>query len=496
MFAMCANLVACNEKEPEASKPKNDDSDSPSNKNDQTDRDDADDKDDKNDKEDDEENNEENNDENTDDDYTPPAVNPGSGTISKPTGSTQIPTPGTSDPSEEGAPAVNEFDVASYDLKKYLYPIWKTDISYAENTFVCEYTQNSNLEFQLLYPITEIISVRSADLKTLYKEGVDYQVVNGNLKVLKTGSIPTLKYSEYYRDAASYEAGFLDVKNNNKAFFYDEVGGPGDPGMSRYGISVTYRHTAASTITTPVSKAAKFSNLINKINAGQDIQIVSLGDSITDGWSSSSQVNMLPGCPSYHNMVTDYIRSAYGVNVKNENLAYSGKTSAWALSTCSDRGYVPIDKVCTYNPDLVILAFGMNDGGSVGTSQFLSNINSMLNTINNNCPNACVIVVGTQLPNPQACWRSGSKILNYHDDYSGTLLAAESGWSNAAYADVTKTHMEMIHTTGDNPNIVKLNGRKTYEDTAGSNSNHPNDYFHRVYAQVVIQTIFGGFKLS
>ena len=71
------------------------------------------------------------------------------------------------------------------------------------------------------------------------------------------------------------------------------------------------------------------------------------------------------------------------------------------------------------------------------------------------------------------------------------LKNAESGWTNAAFANVTRTHMEMIKNAR-----YGLNGRKTYEDTAGSNSNHPNDYFHRVYAQVIIQTIFGEFKLS
>jgi hypothetical protein len=33
--------------------------------------------------------------------------------------------------------------------------------------------------------------------------------------------------------------------------------------------------------------------------------------------------------------------------------------------------------------------------------------------------------------------------------------------------------------------------RKVYQDVAGSNSNHPNDYMHRVYAQTLIRTIFG-----
>ena len=456
----------------------------------------------------DENNNDENNDdENNDDENNTPAGN-GSGSITKPSGGSQIPTPGVGNLEEEGDPAINELDVANYDLAKYMYPIWKTDISYAENVFVCEYTANSNLEFQLLYPITEIVSVRSANLQTLYKEGVDYEITsNGNLKVLKGGKIPLLTHDKYYfpyTNETTNPNAFPERSNDGPngtgrsgyGFFYDEVGGTTDPGMSKYSIAVTYRHTAASTINTPASKTAKFTNVINKIKAGQDIKIVALGDSITDGWSSSSQVNMLPGCPNYHNMVTEYIKATYNVNVTNVNLAYSGKSTPWALNMCSDRGYIPIDKVCAENPDLVVLAFGMNDGCSYDSTTFLGNINTMLNKIKTNCPNACVVVVGTQLPNPEVTWKvtatnsNPGPILKYHIDYETALKNAESSWTNAAFANTTRTHMEMIKNTRYN-----LTGRKTYEDTAGSNSNHPNDYFHRVYAQVIIQTIFGEFAL-
>jgi len=307
-------------------------------------------------------------------------------------------------------------------------------------------------------------------------------------------------YPTYVNDKGqTVGQGHRDLHNPDKAFFYDEISSPTDPGMARYCISVTYRHTAASTITKPTSKSNKFGNLITKLNNKEDITIVSIGDSITERWSASGPANVLPGCPSYSNLVTNYIREAYDVNVTNKNIAYSGKTSSWALNYCNDRQYIPMDKICTFDPDLVILAFGMNDGGGTNPTNFLTNINTILNKVKTNCPNACVVVVGTALPNPELLWNGGtSPFLNYHDDYSATLLGAENSWTNAAYADVTKAHMEMIYTVGSVPNLgnVKLNGRKSYQDTAGSNSNHPNDYFIRVYSQVIIQTIFGEYKLN
>jgi hypothetical protein len=33
--------------------------------------------------------------------------------------------------------------------------------------------------------------------------------------------------------------------------------------------------------------------------------------------------------------------------------------------------------------------------------------------------------------------------------------------------------------------------RKSFRDYTGNNINHPNDFFARIYAQVIIETVFG-----
>jgi hypothetical protein len=115
------------------------------------------------------------------------------------------------------------------------------------------------------------------------------------------------------------------------------------------------------------------------------------------------------------------------------------------------------------------------------TDTYINNINQMVATINEKCPNACIVVVGTCLPNPQFAWNPGGEsALKYHIDYIDYLKNAEPNWKNAAHADVTTANIEMY-------------ARKVYQDLAGSNSNHPNDFMHRVYAQVIIQTIFGDY---
>ena len=109
------------------------------------------------------------------------------------------------------------------------------------------------------------------------------------------------------------------------------------------------------------------------------------------------------------------------------------------------------------------------------------NINTMVKTINESCPDACIVVVGTCLPNAEFAWSpGGASALKYHIDYIDYLKEAEPTWTNAAHADVTTVNLDLY-------------ARKVYQDLAGSNSNHPNDYMHRIYAQTIIQTIFGDF---
>ena len=70
-------------------------------------------------------------------------------------------------------------DVTEFNLEQFLYPVWQGNVSYAEAAFVRE-SENGGIEpITLLYPIDRIISVRSADLGTVYTEGTDYIVENG-----------------------------------------------------------------------------------------------------------------------------------------------------------------------------------------------------------------------------------------------------------------------------------------------------------------------------
>ena len=378
---------------------------------------------------------------------------------------------------------LSELDLNRFDINKFVYPIWKTDVSFAEASFVRESSSGEVLPLQLLYPITKIVSVRSSDLKTLYVEGVDYNITSdGKIEIIRTGSIPVLKYSDYYKPnysevADNLKTVFPAADPNDKGGYIRAEVGTNNPGMARWTIAVTYEHDAASVVSVPETKSQKFTNLINKLEAGEDIKVVSLGDSITDGWSSSSKVDIAPFSPSYNRMVCKYIETEYDIDVNHVNLAVSGSNAG----SGDNNGRGKVAAACAENPDLVFVAFGMNDGCGRNTSTYIGDINYIVGTIEQNCPNAAIVVVGTCLPNDEVGFSAGSSILKYHIDYIDVLKNAEKNtWKNAVFADVTTANIELFE-------------RKVYQDVAGSNSNHPNDYMHRIYAQVILQTMFGDY---
>ncbi len=388
----------------------------------------------------------------------------------------------------------DDSDLLLYDLNKYLSPVWAGNISYAESAFVKE-NENGEIDpIQLLYPIEEIISVRSADLKTLYKNGEDYYIDDGKIVIMPSGKIPVLAYEEYI-----FDEGGTSVAGGNpinvagqpgKKLVYGEISTP-NGGMSHWVLAVTYKHSADNILTIPEDKSERFANLINKLEAGEDVNIVSIGDSITEGWSSSKvKGNRAPFCPPYNEMVAQYIQSVYAESTVNfKNLGRSGTTASSGItSSGSPNGNNPelLQAVCAENPDLVMIAYGMNDGCGTAPETYANNINTIVKYIQENCPESCVVVVGTSLPNPEMSWSNGGgSILVHHDKYPAALAEKEKDWLEEEYnvgvADVTTMNVELYQ-------------RKIYQDLTGSNSNHPNDFMHRIYAQVIIQTIFGDYQ--
>ncbi len=399
-------------------------------------------------------------------------------------------------------------DVGGYDIEKYAAPVWQGNIVYGESAFVRENSKNDSsvAPITLLYPIDEIVAVRSSDMKTLYKEGRDYRVEDGKLVVIPGGNIKVLPYysSDVNQEAYTYSAvGKYTrdyMKKGDVYYYYLDAAYTHDTegGFVKWNISVTYKHGGTSVITTPTDQSSKFEGLMDKLTSGNDIKVVSLGDSIT--WGASASANHAafggiggtgwgPKAPAYNVMFCDYLEAAYGVNVTHKNYAIGGTTASQALNNeGSYANNAPIPKVIADDPDIFILAYGMNDGG-VAPATEAQTIANIIAEVRKQCPDVYVIVVSTCLLGQTYNTSNSTRL-----DFGNAFEAKFASDPKVVVANVTKADIQMQGY--DVEYETNHTGPKCYQDLTGSNSNHPNDFVHRIYLQVMIQSAFGENKFA
>jgi lysophospholipase L1-like esterase len=393
------------------------------------------------------------------------------------------------------------FDLPRYDNAKYLQYYWDSNITYNESAMIVRNADGTLDKVKLLFNVDKIISVRSADLQTKYEEGIDYEIQDGKLVILEDGKIPILNYDRMYFETNPGEAGSgntVEGNENVEAFptvdgkyeIYEEAGI-----LYQHQIAVTYYHKDKGNYTIPMGQSREFAGLIGKLERRESVNIVCLGDSISNGSSASGFFanKLMPAMPSYFGLVGDYVKAKYGyqkvylyedpthyvadkenepTRIKMTNFSVGGKDSYWGLTQA--------EAVAAKNPDLVILGFGMNDGSAyTGEKAYYENMLSIITTIKKNNPNCEFVVLGTMLPNAKICWNVGGvSIYGNQEKYLPKLQKLAQEEAGVALADITTLHKEYLTV-------------KNYRDMTGNNVNHPNDFLMRLYAQTIVKTIFG-----
>ena len=197
---------------------------------------------------------------------------------------------------------------------------------------------------------------------------------------------------------------------------------------------------------------------VGKLRARKPVSIVLIGDSISAGCNASGWAGEAPFQPSFPGLLQRHLQARYQSKVQVTNPSVSGKDTRWVLSA--------IDQVVEPKPDLVIVAFDMNDAAGRSANEYQANTKAVMNKIRGRLPNAEFILVASMLGN-----RNWTRL--DHDlfpQYRNAL--AELCESGVALADMTSIWTEFLK-------------RKQDWDLTGNGVNHPNDFGHRVYAQVL-----------
>ena len=342
-----------------------------------------------------------------------------------------------------------------YDPDAYLSPIWKGKVVYNETLLFLGKEDAA----PLLYTPGEIISVRSYDLATEYREGVDYTVENGSIRLTENTTIPYFEESEYYPilpvQGSSFECG-----KPGKPFI---LFGEGDTFCSRQ-VAVTYRTKERWRGATPADASALYPGTLRKLRAGEPLKIVFYGDSITTGANSSGFLNLAPYADSFPGLVKKWLEKKYGSSVSLVNTAKGGENTQWGIDNAAAR-------VTAYAPDLVVIGFGMNDV-ALSAQEHEEKMRALIGIVREGNPDAEILLVSPMLPNEEVLWAYRNQ-----PDFEEKLvqIGAEKG---IGVANVTTMHRAVLE-------------RKRYRDMTGNNVNHPNDFLARIYAQTILRTLVG-----
>ena len=212
----------------------------------------------------------------------------------------------------------------------------------------------------------------------------------------------------------------------------------------------------------PKNKAALLPKTAAKLKNRESISLVVLGDSISTGANASARVRVKPYLPAYPARVADGMKELGASQADLRNLSVGGTTSAW--------GVTQIPKVVAALPDVVILAFGMNDAAKATPAEFGANIRRMIEGIKAPRPDCEFILVAGMIGNPD--WSALKQ--EYFPAFREELLRLEG--NGVAVADVTSLWADLMK-------------RKAFHDLTGNGVNHPNDFAHKIYADVILKLL-------
>lgn len=320
-------------------------------------------------------------------------------------------------------------------------------------------TKEPGANVRLAFVPKKIPTLTSCNLEQTYQAKRDFLWKPGsrNIHIPPASRIPILTQEQLYRPAHSQQHGRCRDRENDIFFAPDDE-------YHQLQTAVTYPFNFDSW-QTPVNlkPTGTLPRTAELLSQPDEIKIVLLGDSISVGHNASGLCKVPPYQQAYGPLVCHALNKKFAATSKLINLSVGGKTSTWGLEQ--------IDTLVKHQPDLVILAFGMNDAsGHCEPLTFQANIQATISKIRASLPDAEFILVASMTANAQWIHAEPALYPQYRD------VQTELQTQGIVLADIYSLWAEMVH-------------RKSFLDLTGNGLNHPNDFGHQLYAQALWATL-------
>lgn len=337
-----------------------------------------------------------------------------------------------------------------------LHPPWNSATIHRESLFFVK-PADGQPAARLLFDAEKILAVHRADGKARFEAGKDFQLADdgGSLTLPEGSRIPFRKESDLYPAKGSpssigQRAGKPEISLlfGEGHFYHDQQ------------VEVSYvARKPEWKDTRPAFADKRLPKTVELLKNKKPLTLGVSGDSISQGYNASGFTKAPPFMPRYSDLVAAQLEETYGSKITLHNRAIAG----WSVG----QGVKDLDNLLKDKPDLIIIAYGMNDVGGRNPEAFKTAIGKMLARIKESNAAVEVILVASMMGNPEWAATPPEMFPKYRD-----ALATFEG-PGVALADMTSIWQELMK-------------RKRYLDMTGNGVNHPSDYGHRLYAQAIL----------
>ena len=355
---------------------------------------------------------------------------------------------------------------------------WKSNKSIREPILFIN--SEKGLIGKLLFNPNVIESIEVFDIAVGYKKISDYNIVSitpsdsGAEIIITHELIPFIEKSDIIRPHGS-ENSYGTTIDGKKSIFFSETGL-----FHKLQTLITYTHKNSWPGHYPTSNSNRLvrsKSLINgniKKNVEHEkngIDIFIIGDSISAGGNCSKGLNFPPYIGDYSELLISSINKNFPeCKTELHNEAVGGMNSRWGAKNIKKIIESIKESSKNFDFDLNIIGFGVNDAsGKMKKSNFKKYIRKMIKTILKINENAEFILISSAIPNPLWIHTHNEFIYQYRIVFKKIMLDYDG---KIEIADMSQLWDDIFKN-------------KEFYDLTGNGINHPNDYGHNLYCQVI-----------
>jgi lysophospholipase L1-like esterase len=310
---------------------------------------------------------------------------------------------------------------------------------------------------RLLFPPVGRLQLTSASRETVYESQRDYRW-DGNTVDLPAGSrIPFKDRADLFPPVGA-EHCMEHQRGEEKVGLYFGEGHLFHDQQAE--ASYDYQSPWKGFI--PRSQLGSLPCTARKLASPVPLKICVIGDSISAGCNASAVSGVPPFLPPYPELWAGAIRRHRQGEVILKNFAVSGTGMKYGLEV--------VEAVMREAPDLVVLAYGMNDVGFNPVEDYLACATRIVETVRERRPETEMILIASILGNPDWVYTPRENFPPFRD-----ALQSLCG-PGIVLADLTRLWSDLLQI-------------KSYHDLTGNGVNHPNDFGHRIYAQFLLDLL-------